>query len=195
MRADPKKLSIAEEVFIAEILKGKSQRQAFKTAYPGRCHWKDSSIDVNACKLYNSTKVQQRLKELRDRTAEQIADRAILSAAEVMEAISQIASGDIGDYLSFRTERVIKGYDADGEPIMGDQILIEVKDSEGIDTTGISEVSLSRDGTFRFKLYERDKALYKLADLYGLDRLRDAKQKLAEAEHDERKKTNEKKYW
>ena len=121
VRADPKKLSIAEEVFIAEILKGKSQRQAFKTAYPGRCHWKDSSIDVNACKLYNSTKVQQRLKELRDRTAEQIADRAILSAAEVMEGISQIASGDIE--TTYRFNRAgNQGYDADGEPIMGDQI-------------------------------------------------------------------------
>lgn len=58
------KLSTPEEVFINQILQGKTQRAAFVKAYPSKKNWKPSSLDCEASRLFNKTKVQQRYQEL-----------------------------------------------------------------------------------------------------------------------------------
>ena len=45
---------------------------------------------------------------------------------------------------------------------------MDIKDSSTIDTKNISEVSVGKDGQFKFKMYCRDTALYKLAEILGL---------------------------
>ena len=57
------KLTPKQEKFVQELIKGASQREAYKAAY-NTSKWKDSSVDIEACKLFNNTKVLQRYNEL-----------------------------------------------------------------------------------------------------------------------------------
>lgn len=50
--------------FIQELIKGKSQREAYKIAYPKSLKWADNTIDANACRLMSNSKVLARYNEL-----------------------------------------------------------------------------------------------------------------------------------
>ena len=54
-------LNIKQEKFIQGIIKGLSQRQAYKEAYNAE-NMADESIDVEACKLFNSPNISIRYK-------------------------------------------------------------------------------------------------------------------------------------
>lgn len=66
MRQSKGRISIAQEVFINELIKGKSQRNAYLEAYPNKKHWKPGSLDTEASKLFKQTKIQQRYQEILD---------------------------------------------------------------------------------------------------------------------------------
>ena len=57
------KLTPKQEKFVQELIKGASQREAYKATY-NTSKQKDSSVDIEACKLFNNTKVLQRYNEL-----------------------------------------------------------------------------------------------------------------------------------
>ena len=81
-------LNARQEKFIQNIVKGMSQREAYKTAYKAK--YKDEAIDIKACQLFNSDKVQIRYKELID----QLEDKAIMSAKERMQFLTKIINGE-----------------------------------------------------------------------------------------------------
>jgi phage terminase small subunit len=189
------KLTQQQEIFVQELIKCKSQREAYKIAYPKSKYWKDNTIDARACKLFNSYKVNTRYNELRERLTKYLEDEAIITAGEVIKRIADIARDDIKNYLSFKTVKTVVEHDQDGEPVIGYEMIVEIKDSDDIDTSNISEISLDKNGTFKFKLYARDKALYKLAEIFGLNEIQIAKQKLAEDRFIEEKNIHSKKYW
>lgn len=54
-----------QEKFVQEIVKGKTQYEAYKIAYPTSEKWKRNSIDCEAGKLMADTRILQRLEELR----------------------------------------------------------------------------------------------------------------------------------
>lgn len=58
------KLTKQQEVFVNEMVKGSTQRQAYIKAYPSKKDWKESSLDVEASKLFKKSKVRQRFDEL-----------------------------------------------------------------------------------------------------------------------------------
>lgn len=80
-------LNIKQEKFIQNIVKGMSQREAYKDAYNAK--YKDEVIDVRACELFNSSKVQVRYKEIMD----QLEDKAIMSAKERMKWLTEVVKG------------------------------------------------------------------------------------------------------
>jgi len=173
------KLTKQQEKFVQELLKGKSQRTAYKTAYP-KCRASDKTIDEMASKLFNIHKVYTRYNEIHERLVKEAEDESIIEAKDVLKEIKSIAFDDIGGYLSFRTEKTIVDKDEKGNPVIGYDTVIEVKDSETIDTRNIAEISRGRDGQFKFKLYCRDTALYKLAEILGLSKDNNPKQETAE---------------
>ncbi len=65
-----KGLNKQQEDFVQGIIRGLSQRQAYLDAYPRSQAWKPNVVDVRACELFNSSKVQVRYKELQDQAAE-----------------------------------------------------------------------------------------------------------------------------
>lgn len=80
-------LNIKQEKFIQNIVKGMSQREAYKDAYNAK--YKDEVIDVRACELFNSSKVQVRYKEIMDR----LEDKTIMSAKERMKWLTEVVKG------------------------------------------------------------------------------------------------------
>lgn len=87
-------LNAKQEKFIQNIVKGMSQREAYKDAY--QVNYKDEAIDSKACALFNSDKVQNRYKELMDK----LEDKAIMSAKERMRWLSDVVNGKI-KHISF----------------------------------------------------------------------------------------------
>ena len=72
------------------------------------------------------------------------------------------------------------GYDEEGEPIVDYRTVIEMKDSDTIDQKILKKYLSVGGGTFKFKTYCLDTALYKLAEIFGLNKIQQDKQKLAE---------------
>lgn len=188
------KLTDKQERFVQELIKGKSQREAYRIAYPSSRKWKDGNVDSKASALFKNGKVRARFNEIKGKVIKRVEKKAIITAEEIIKEIASIAKDDMSNYLEFGMKNVVVGYDDDG-PIREDRITVDIKDSKDIDTKNISEISLGKDGQFKFKLYERDKALFKLAEIFGLNELNKAKQKLAEERFEHEKEIDSKKYW
>lgn len=113
-------LTAKQEEFVQGIIKGLSQADAYRAAYPKqKCS--DKTIWENASRLFNNSKVQARLKELRD----QLAKPTIMSAQERLELLTRMAKGE-------EPERIVQFVD-------GEKIEFEVPASlklrrEAIDT-------------------------------------------------------------
>ncbi|WP_339011931.1 terminase [Lactococcus garvieae] len=75
------------EKFVQSLIAGMSQRKAYREAFPASVRWKDTTVDVNASKLFSDTKVLLRYKELQ----EEAQDAAIMTRKERMVALSDIA--------------------------------------------------------------------------------------------------------
>jgi hypothetical protein len=63
-KANPNEVSVQEEIFIQELLRGNTQRKAYIKAYPKRTYWKESAIDSAASTLLKKEKVRKRYDEL-----------------------------------------------------------------------------------------------------------------------------------
>ena len=84
------KVTLKQEKYLQNLLKGMSQRQAYKEAF--QCKgWKDTSIDSSACQLLSKPKVAQRYRELLD----EIKRKSIMSATERREYLTSIITTDL----------------------------------------------------------------------------------------------------
>lgn len=189
-----KGLTVKQEKFVQELIKGKSQREAYKAAYNAK-NMADNTIDVKASQLLKKDKVRARYEQLRGKVIKRTEEKAIITAEEIIKEITSIAKDDISNYLDFRTEKVFVGYDKDSKPVSDYRPIVDMKDSRTIDTKNVSQVSLGANGSFKFKMYCRDTALYKLAEIFGLNKIQQDKQKLAEERFRHEKEIDSKKYW
>jgi len=190
-----KKITLKQEKFVQELIKGKTQRQAYKAAFNAK-NMKNTTIDSKASNLLKSDKVAARYNELRGKVVKKAEEQAVMSAVEILKEIESIAKDDISNYLDFRTEKTLIGHDKEtGDPIISYAPVVDLKDSKQIDTKNVSEVSLGANGTFKFKTYCRDTALYKLAEIYGIDAIKQAKIELEKEKLQHQKEVDDKKIW
>ena len=162
------KLTDKQEKFVQGLIAGKSQREAYRAAYPN-CKASDKVVDVKASKLFDVDKVRIRYNEIHDRLIKEAEDECIVTAKEVLAELKRIGFADIKDFLSFRTLKTIVGHDKEtGEPIFGFSPIIELINSDQVDGKAIQEVSISAKGTFSFKLHDKMSALDKLGKHLGL---------------------------
>lgn len=186
-------LTFKQEKFVQELIKGNSQREAYKIAY-NASKMTDKTIDERASRLFNQYKVKTRYGHIKTRLIKESEDECIVTAKQIIGELVSIALDDIGNYLDFSTKEVTLT-DHDGDTYTDTRIVIDIKDSKTIDTRNISEVSQGKEGQFKFKLYDRATALYRLAEILGLNEMQKAKQKLAEDKFQEDKNINTKKIW
>ncbi len=104
-------LNAKQEMFIQNIVKGMSQREAYKNAY--QVNYKDEAIDSKASVLFNTDKVQKRYRELMNK----LEDESIMNAKERMKWLTEVIK-DIQ-----REEANIKMPD-------GEEVLIGMKNAD-----------------------------------------------------------------
>lgn len=162
------KLTLKQEKFVQELISGKSQREAYRIAYPSSKKWKDENVDSQASNMLKIPKVFTRYQALQSRLKKEAEDEGIVSGKRVLKELAKIGFADIGNYLEYRPEKTIVDYDEDGKPIIGYQTIIEVLESKGVDTSAIQEVSITEKGTFKFKLYDKQRALELIGKNIGM---------------------------
>ena len=82
-------LTAKQEKFVQNLVKGMSQREAYKNSY-NASNMKDATIDVKASLLFKQDKIRVRYDELIDKTAK----KTIISVQERMELLTKIAKGE-----------------------------------------------------------------------------------------------------
>lgn len=109
-----KKLGLTprQEIFIQELIKGKSQREAYMTAYPKSKEWKDTSLDSKASNLIKSDKVWTRYQELRSEAKERTLWSYEKAQEELMEMLkdSKVANNFSGRYNAIKELNALAGF-------------------------------------------------------------------------------------
>lgn len=85
-------LTVKQEKFIQNIIKGMSQREAYKDAYDAE-NMSDAVIDTEACLLMKNPKVAKRYEEL----IEAMAKPTIMTAQERLEYLTEVIKGIQGE--------------------------------------------------------------------------------------------------
>lgn len=67
-----KKLTAKQEEYCQQLMMGKTQHEAYITAYPKAKNWTRNCVDYNASDLTKQPKIQKRLKELGYRDAKKV---------------------------------------------------------------------------------------------------------------------------
>jgi phage terminase small subunit len=154
-----KKLTLKQTKFVDEYLIDLNATQAaIRAGYSEKTANRIAS--ENLSKLDVQSYLQKRQKELQN--------HANITPEKVIDELTHIAFDDIKNYLSFRTEKTQVGESDNGSPILAYDTIVDLKDSDTIDTRNISEISKGRDGQFKFKLYSKDNALVQLGKYLGM---------------------------
>lgn len=104
-------LTPKQEKFIQNIVKGMSQREAYKNSYDAK-NMADKTIDEKACRLFNNDKIKARYEELIKR----LEDKTIMSAQERMAWLTKVVNCDIK--VKSETDSEVKEYD----PFISDRL-------------------------------------------------------------------------
>ena len=81
-------LTAKQEKFVRNLIKGMSQREAYKNSYDAE-NMTDKSIDEEACRLFNDIKISSRYRELQDR----LDKHTIMTAQERLEYLTEVIMG------------------------------------------------------------------------------------------------------
>lgn len=98
-------LTVKQEKFIQELVKGKSQRQAYKAAYNCR-RLSDNGIDVCASRLMKNAKVRLRYEELRKEAEKDAVLSAVEMRRKIIKKLSEIAFEDENDKFRSRQDQI-----------------------------------------------------------------------------------------
>lgn len=151
-----------------------AKRQSAAKAYQKVYHCTYESAMVLGSNLLRNVKVREQV----DKLLETDLNKEFLKRG-LIQQYKDIAFSDIGDYLEFGKKRVPQWTkDKDGvdrpvvDPNTGEQKIkeysyVDLKDSVGVDTSLITEVSEGKDGV-KFKLADKMKAMEMLAKLSNL---------------------------
>ena len=86
------KLTNKQEAFVLALIEGKSQREAYRSAYKAD-RMKDKTVDEKASRLFAEGKVRARFEELQAKVSSEAEKRGVASAADVLEELSNIGMG------------------------------------------------------------------------------------------------------
>ena len=83
-------LTPKQEKYVQNLIKGMSQRDAYRNAYPDNKS-NDKTIDETACRLFNDSKIHARYEELIKKTE----DETIMNAKERRKWLTKVINGEI----------------------------------------------------------------------------------------------------
>jgi phage terminase small subunit len=120
-----------------------------------RAGYSEKTANEQASRLLANVNIQEHLqKAMKEREK-----RTQITQDRVLQELAKLAFADIKDFLSFRTEKTVTEHDKEtGEPVIEYAHIVELKDSDMVDGSLISEVQL-KNGELKFKLHDKVKAL------------------------------------
>ncbi len=157
-----KGLTRNQKIFCDEYLIDLNATRAYKSAYKNVT--KDETAAASSSRLLRNVKVKAYI----DKKMAEREERTEITQDKVLKELAKIGFADIKDYLEYRTAKTVVEYDEDGEPVIDYRQIIDVIDSNDVDTSIIQEVSIGKDGTFKFKLYDKHKALQDIGKHLGM---------------------------
>lgn len=157
-------LTIKQEKFAQNLFAGMSQREAYKQSFNAE-NMSNKTIDEKACILAGTDKVRARIDEL----TEELKNKNMVTVQRIVDELAHIAFDDIKNYLSYKTVKTVVEHDKDtGKPVIDYKTIVDLKDSDTIDTRNIAEISTGPNGVFKFKQYCKDNALVQLGKHFGM---------------------------
>lgn len=127
---------------------------------------------INSQKLLAKPEVQEYIKSmLKDR-----AERLKISADEVVESLVQTLRDDVRNYIEVTSIQAVNQLG-----FVEDKINIHIKDWSKIDTKNVQSIKIGKDGSFDFKLYDKNAAKNMLMKHLGAYE-KDNKQKIVDAD-------------
>lgn len=147
-----KMLTNKQEKYVQELIKGKSQREAYKTSYRAD-RMKDATIDKRASDLFQKKEVRERYNELIKECVEDAESiRKLIIDTEI--AIVKASFGDL-----FDLEEDEDGYGLVTKP---------KEDLSNFDMRAVKSYKYSKDGKVMFELYDKQLAINRLMELYKI---------------------------
>lgn len=167
------KLTDKQKLFCIYYIKYFNATKAYKKAY--QCSY--SVANSEGYKLLVNPRVKEEIQRLKAAKLK----GAFLEEGDLLQKYIDIAFADITDYVEFgNTERVV-AVDDEGNPVKAPVNYIDLKSSDEVDGSLITEVKTSRQGV-SVKLEDRMKALEWLTNFFEMN-----------PDHKLRKEFNEKK--
>lgn len=158
--------TMQQDAYLIAMLKGgKTQREAYRDAYPSSRKWGDRTVDAAASRLMSLDYMQARYEDLQRKLIVQATDKGIMTAVEVLQEVSAIAKSNIGDYLKVDYVDVVTGYEAEGAPIIQRQAVVQVFGTDEIPRDKLAAVSSIKQGRNGIEIKLHDKV--KAAELLG----------------------------
>lgn len=103
-------LTKPQEIFIQELLKGNTQRQAYLKAYPSKKKWKESSLDSAASSLLKNEKVKTRYEQLLNHMREKEQEKTMWTREQSIETLKYVIDVNKKDL-----ERINKAFEEELE--------------------------------------------------------------------------------
>jgi phage terminase small subunit len=105
-------LTKPQEIFIQELLKGNTQRQAYLKAYPSKKKWKESSLDSAASNLLKNEKVKARYEQLLNKMREKEQEKTMWTREQSIETLRYVIDVNRKDL-----ERINKAFEEELEAL------------------------------------------------------------------------------
>lgn len=105
-----KSLTNKQEKFVQGLVKGLSQREAYKQSY-NAFKMKDETIDNKAYILFKRDDIRARYEELNSKVIEKFEKKTIADATEIMEFWTKVVRGEENDYTISQEQEPVIGED------------------------------------------------------------------------------------
>ena len=149
-------LTPKQEKFIAELLKGKSQREAYKAAY-NTSKMQDRTIDKKACELFKDSNIRGRYDELMSLIVSRDVDDAESIRKMIIEQEKAILNANMGDLFDIQSDEA------------GEYLVSTPKgDLSKFDMRAVKSYKYDARGRLILELFDKQQAVAHLKDLFGL---------------------------
>lgn len=144
-------LTPGQEAFAAGIAGGLSQAEAYRQAYPKARKWKDEAVYSRASALAATSKVQQRVQDLREKAA----DANEVTIERIVAEVVKVA---------FANQRDLMQWGPQGVKLRPSD---ELTDEQAAAVSEVSESISATGGSLKLKTHDKLGALRFLAELKG----------------------------
>lgn len=150
-------LTAKQEKFVQELVKGKSQREAYKAAYDAD-RMLDRTIDSKAYLEFKKEHVRTRYDELLNESIKPDVDNAVEIRRMIVEQEKAIAMANFGDLVTIELSEDGKRMIAKPKP----------EGLQNFDMRAVQEMRYDSRGNLILKLYDKQGAINTLREMYGI---------------------------